>query len=218
MSPVNSESYRQARDNAVNDLAEAVNQVKGIEKRIARLKQTIASLDALIEGEEPVAKLNQNRQNNLRQACREALKIANGPRTAKEVRDWLASSGYELSDQRNALASIHTVLKRLVKAKEAIAVTTKDGKTTYEWMGERGDALTTAIQQANYQTAKQVSDAFRSIMGSPATIQQVRFVSEQVERAVAQLTATQAQKEKTQRILDQAGNTRKLLDRVNKKS
>src|SRR5690242_1738533 len=103
IAPVNSESYRQARDNAVKDLADAVSQVKTIEKRIARLKQTIASLDALIDGEEPVTKLHQNRQNNLRQACREALKIANGPRTAKEIRDWLANSGYELSDQRNAL-------------------------------------------------------------------------------------------------------------------
>src|SRR5215216_3030933 len=51
---VKSESYHQARNNAVRDLAEAVNQLKLLEQRIARLKQTIASLDALIEGEEPI--------------------------------------------------------------------------------------------------------------------------------------------------------------------
>src|ERR1044072_4083299 len=80
---VKSESYHQARNNAVKDLAEAVNQVKVLKQRIARLKQTIASLDALIEGEEPICtETKPDTPLSLREACREALKIANGPRTA----------------------------------------------------------------------------------------------------------------------------------------
>jgi predicted transcriptional regulator len=228
---VNPDSYHQARDNAVRDLANAVNQVKVIEKRIARLKQTIASLNALIEGEESIAEPKPDRQINLRQACREALKIANGPRTAKEIRDWLASSGYALGDQRNLLASIHTVLKRLVKAKEAVAATNAQGKTTYEWIGERGDTITTAIQQANYAIAKQINETVRSVVDSDsmraamvnASLESSKAVRRALEIHARQAAAISKQEElvsrvnKMEEMRTRANNTQKMLDDVSKK-
>jgi len=227
---VKSESYHQARNNAVRDLAEAVNQLKLLEQRIARLKQTIASLDALIEGEEPICtETKPDTQISLREACREALKIANGPRTATEVRDWLANSGYELSEQENALASIHTVLKRFVKAGEAAAGTNANGKTTYEWIGERGDAFTTAVLQANYQAAKQVTDMVRQALAGGEVQRQI---NETIHRGNAQIAAHVARAQQQQALIDKqsefvakvdeinsrAAKAQKLLDRGSKKS
>jgi len=229
---VKSESYHQARNNAVKDLAEAVNQVKVLEQRIARLKQTIASLDALIEGEETLStEIKPDTQISLREACREALKIANGPRTAVEVRDWLASSGYELSEQENALASIHTVLKRLVKAREAAAGTNADGKATYEWIGESRDNLTNAIQQANYAIAKQINEAVQSMAGSDAVRAALVNVSAESSQAVRRVLETHARQaaviakqeefvarvNKMEEMTTRANKTQKMLDEASKK-
>jgi hypothetical protein len=214
---MNSDSYHQARNTALKDLAEAVNDAKLIEQRIARLKQTIASLDALIEGEEAATETKQKPRIGITDACRQALKIANSPRTAIEVRDWLASSGYELPEQENALASIHTVLKRLVKAGEAANATNAEGKATYEWIGERSDSFTTALQQFNYHTAKQVSEAVRSIAASPKVMEEARRISDQAARAIARYAAIQSRTEKVQRTLAQVEKTQKTLDSLTKK-
>lgn len=211
---MNSDSYHKARNAAVKDLAQAVSEDKLLQQRIARLKQTIASLDALIEGEETASEWKQSEQIGITDACRQALKVANSPRTAIEVRDWLANSGYELSEQENALASIHTVLKRLVKAGEAAPGTNADGKATYEWIGARSDSFTTALQQINYEAAKQVSETVRGIMASPVAIEQVRRFSEQTGRAIAQLAEMQASTETARRAAAQA---RQTIDKASKK-
>jgi hypothetical protein len=49
----------------------------------------------------------------LTDACRLVLRNATQPLTALEVRDRLSSIGVGLEKHSNALASIHTVLKRL---------------------------------------------------------------------------------------------------------
>jgi hypothetical protein len=196
---MNSDSYHKARNVALKDLAQAVSEAKLLEQRIARLKQTIASLDSLIEGEEAASEWKQSEQVGITDACRQALKVANGPRTAIEIRDWLASSGYELSEQENALASIHTVLKRLVKAQEAAAGKNKEGKATYEWVGNRSDSLTTAIQQVNYEAAKSVSaDLTRMLAG--ATVETTKAVQRVLAQNAAQAATLQRLQEIDSRI------------------
>jgi len=214
---MNADSYHQARNNAVKDLAEAVNDAKLLEQRIARLKQTIASLDALIEGEEAASEFKQSAQIGITDACREALKVASNPRTAIEVRDWLASSGYELSEQENALASIHTVLKRLTKAGEAAAGTNKDGKTTYEWIGGRSDAITSAVQQANYNAARQVSDAVRDVLAHTAA-ESVKGIYEQTALSVARLAEIQSRTEKARETVERTDKIQKTLDKIKKQN
>ncbi len=61
--------------------------------------------------------------------------LRNTPRcsaTAIGVRNMLIESGYDLSQYTNPLASIHTILKRLVKSGE-VEGTVRDGELYYQW-------------------------------------------------------------------------------------
>jgi len=55
----------------------------------------------------------------LTEACRTVLRSAGRPLTALELRDRLVSVGFDLERYSNALASVHTVLKRLTESGEA---------------------------------------------------------------------------------------------------
>jgi hypothetical protein len=130
--------YKKAEIAAAKELDDLLEQRTALDKRIARLKQTLLSLHALTDDTfaEEVQAGHVADVIGITDACRNALKVANSPRTAVEIRDWLEDSGYDLSDQANALASIHTVLKRLVLSKEAEPVK-RDGKTAYQWCGAK---------------------------------------------------------------------------------
>jgi hypothetical protein len=132
------QDYKKAHEAVRREMAEIEEQRQLLDRRYARLKQTSLSLETLMEDADdsgsgvtaglPVV--------GLTDACRHALTVSKTPRTAQEVRDWLEGSGYDLSDQENALASIHTILKRLVAADEAEAGTNSAGKATYKWTGK----------------------------------------------------------------------------------
>jgi hypothetical protein len=66
----------------------------------------------------------------LADACRTVIKAGPAYRTARGVRDVLEASGYDLSQHKNPLASIHGVLKRLADAGE-IEETEINGTTRY---------------------------------------------------------------------------------------
>ncbi|MGA2000708.1 MAG: hypothetical protein ABSG52_11995 [Terriglobales bacterium] len=51
------------------------------------------------------------------------------------VRNMLMQSGYDLTQYSNPLASIHTILKRLVKSGEVTAEV-RDGELYYQWSGK----------------------------------------------------------------------------------
>jgi chromosome segregation ATPase len=71
----------------------------------------------------------------LAEAVRKILASSKGVfRTARGIRASLETSGYDLGQHNNALASIHGVLKRLVESGEAESVET-EGKTRYRWKG-----------------------------------------------------------------------------------
>lgn len=134
------QDYKKAHQAVQQEMAEIEEQRRLLDQRYARLKQTSFGLETLMEDE------TASRSNvmvttlpvvGLTDACRHALKVAQSPRTAAEVRDWLEGSGYDLSDQENALASIHTILKRLVTSGEAEAGTNSAGKVSYSWKGPK---------------------------------------------------------------------------------
>jgi hypothetical protein len=141
------DDYKRAEIAAAKELDELLEQRRLLDVRIARLRQTIVSLHALTEGVPEFKEGQQMVAVGITDACRNALKVAGSPRTAVEVRDWLESSGYDLRDQANALASIHTVLKRLVDSGEAVPVE-KDGKPAYGWKG--GKDFTLRAESGNY--------------------------------------------------------------------
>jgi chromosome segregation ATPase len=69
-------------------------------------------------------------------ACRQLLKLEYKYMDAVEVRDALERRGYDLRKYTNALASVHTVLKRLLASGE-IESKTEGLKTLYRWKPNR---------------------------------------------------------------------------------
>jgi hypothetical protein len=106
-----STEYRAALDAAVREYERAIADRAALDTRIAQLRQTIGTLTKLC-GLTPTVPLG------LTDAVRMVMANATGPVTAPWVRDRLDAVGIDLDRYANALAAIHTVLKRLVEAGE----------------------------------------------------------------------------------------------------
>jgi hypothetical protein len=106
-----SAEYRAALDAAVREYERAIADRSALDARIGQLRQTIGTLTKLC-GLTPTVPLG------LTDAVRMVMANAPGPVTATWVRDRLDAVGIDLDRYANALAAIHTVLKRLVEAGE----------------------------------------------------------------------------------------------------
>jgi len=129
------ESYKTALQDAQKELAETIaelGKIQGreaaLEVRIVELRQSVASLARLC-GE----KFAEEDELGLTDAIRLALKTAGTPLAAAGVRDRIESMGFDVSRYGNILASIHTVLKRLVDQGQAEDV----GGLNYKWIGTK---------------------------------------------------------------------------------
>jgi hypothetical protein len=105
--------------------------------RIAKQKRVIAALKELSELEEdsgpPVGLVT-----GITDACRTVLRSAEKPLLPTEVRDRVEHLG--IPEQRNLLASVYTVIRRLKEAGDVRDVPPKEdsGPMKYEWV-RRGD-------------------------------------------------------------------------------
>jgi hypothetical protein len=95
--------YRALYDNAVSELAR-------LEAEAAALRQTIAALAPLV---------GENSATGLTDAIRSILAKAEEPLSASEIRDLLAGMGFNVKSYSNPLATIHTILRRLIESDEA---------------------------------------------------------------------------------------------------
>lgn len=121
------DDYKRALDAAVSEYEQVSAQHAALEGRLAQLKQSIATLSKLC-GYEPTV------QFGLTDACRMVLRNAGQGLTALEIRDRLIAIGLDMDRYSNALASIHTVLKRMHEAGELVErdrVEPADSKTAY---------------------------------------------------------------------------------------
>jgi hypothetical protein len=122
--PMAGDDYRQALEAAIAEYETLGARRREIDARLSQLAQTIGALNRLC-GFAPTAPWG------LTDACRLVLKNAAAPLTPTEVRDRLASIGFDLSRHSNPLASIHTVLKRLNRAGELRLLTRSPGRHAY---------------------------------------------------------------------------------------
>jgi hypothetical protein len=108
------------------EITRLVAKRKAIDERLASLYKTIAFLEGPSNGKD------WKRQFALRlgDACRFALRSSHTPKSPTQIRDDLATVGFPIERYANALACIHTTLKRLVQNGEAQAVKVV-GKTAY---------------------------------------------------------------------------------------
>lgn len=116
------EEAKERRQRAIEEQEEAEN-------LIARLRNTVAALSAMC-GEE----FAEADEFGLTESIRMVLKTnPAGVFLPQDVKAKLDQMGFKTEKYTNILASIHTVLKRLVLKGEVDDNVTRDGKTAYRW-------------------------------------------------------------------------------------
>ena len=149
------EKYRRALDAAIAESRRLTAERQRIDGRLGELAESIGTLSRLC-GLAPTAPWG------LTDACRTVLRNAGGPMTAADVRDRLAVIGFDLSRYDNALAALHTTLKRLAEAGEVAATAAGPRKMTYRWQRVPG-AATRILQEARINAAVAKSQRSRRV-------------------------------------------------------
>ncbi|MCU1311590.1 MAG: hypothetical protein JWO20_2715 [Candidatus Angelobacter sp.] len=113
------------------ELGESMRTVEGLEAEIAGLQQTALGLARML-GEEFVAEDEIGLTDAVRNVFKSALPSKNF--TALEVRDELQAMGYDITKYGNVMASIHSVIKRLIDKDIKFVGTRGDSdKPAYQW-------------------------------------------------------------------------------------
>jgi hypothetical protein len=118
------EDYRAALEAAIKEYEQLGAERRDIDDRLAQLAQTITTLSKLL-GLAPTVPMG------LTDACRLVYRNARVPLAPTEVRDRLASIGFDLSVYSNEMAAIHTVLKRLHESGELKSIAAPAPATGY---------------------------------------------------------------------------------------
>src|SRR5712691_6045338 len=134
------EVVRQAHD----ELRQLLVQRAEIMKRIGTVKQTIAGLanlfgDGVLSDEllELVDRKSSGRQPGFTKACRMILMDSNRALSARDVCDRLQQkSPPMLARHKDPMASVTTVLNRLVAYGEAQAVSLDNGRRAWRWVAD----------------------------------------------------------------------------------
>jgi len=129
---------------AHQELRQLLQQRAEVMRRIGTIKQTIAGLanlfgDQVLSDEllELVDRKTSGRQPGFTKACRQVLMNANRALTARDVCDRLLEiSPSMLARHKDPMASVTTVLNRLVAYGEARAVTIESGRRAWQWMAD----------------------------------------------------------------------------------
>jgi hypothetical protein len=131
-------AYKKVFTQARADLEKLVEQREEMDQEISRLKQAIIGLAPLAEEPVPtnhlIALLGVDFVvPGVTDSIREILKTSEKPLAPIEVKQRLLQLKPDVSRQTNLMATIHTVLKRLVP-KEATVSTDNNGDTIYRWI------------------------------------------------------------------------------------
>jgi len=129
---------------AHDELRQLMQQRAEIMKRIGTVKQTIAGLAKMFGDEllgddllELIDRKPNGRQPGFTKACRTVLMEARGPLGAREVCGGLERRDPALlARHKDPLASVTTVLNRLVDYGEARSLTNDRGRRVWEWISD----------------------------------------------------------------------------------
>jgi hypothetical protein len=129
---------------AHDELRQLMRQRAEIMKRIGTVKQTISGLANLfgdgVLGEDLLELIDRKpngRQPGFTKACRIVLMEARGPLGAREVCQGLERRAPDvLLRHKDPMASVTTVLNRLVDYGEARSLTNDRGRRVWEWVSE----------------------------------------------------------------------------------
>ena len=117
--------YKSWYENAKAELARVQAEKAGLEqaiderdRQIAALLQTMTAIAPLVGEEPPAAPALDPPVTGMTGCIRRILTEAREPLTAGEVRDRREEIGFDLKSYSNALATIHTILRRLAESGE----------------------------------------------------------------------------------------------------
>lgn len=136
---------------AHEELRQLMRQRSDIMKRIGTVKQTIIGLanlfgDDMLDDEllELVDRKSSGRQPGFTKACRMALMEADRALGAREVCELIQQKApMVLSRHKDPLASVTTVLNRLVDYGEARTVIRENGRRAWQWVAEATERVPT---------------------------------------------------------------------------
>jgi hypothetical protein len=134
---------------AHQELRQLMQQRSDVMRRIGTIKQTIAGLANLFGEEvlndellELVDRKSSGRQPGFTKACRMILMEANHPLSARDVCDRLHQKAPPiLARHKDPIASVTTVLNRLVAYGEAHAVALDNGRRAWQWVADSQAAV-----------------------------------------------------------------------------
>jgi hypothetical protein len=140
------EVVRQAHE----ELRQLLHQRAEVMRRIGTVKQTIAGLanlfgDDVLSDEllELVDRKSSGRQPGFTKACRMILMDANRALSARDVCDRIQQKAPPmLARHKDPMASVTTVLNRLVSYGEAQAVVLDSGRRAWQWVADTESDLT----------------------------------------------------------------------------
>jgi hypothetical protein len=126
---------------AHEQLSELLQQRAAIVKRIATLRRTVSGLVEIFGDEVLDARLRllintpaQTRKGGLTDACRSVLMSSCDPLASGEIVTRIRSTDNGLlRNQKNAVASVTTILRRLQSYGETAASTNPSGRRTWMW-------------------------------------------------------------------------------------
>ncbi len=132
---------------AQEELGQLLRQRAEVMKRIGTVKQTIVGLANLFGDEvlseellELVDRKSSGRQPGFTKACRMVLMEANRPLAAREVCEQIEKRVPALLlRHKDPLASVTTVLNRLVDYGEARTLASHNGRRTWQWVADPAD-------------------------------------------------------------------------------
>jgi len=144
--PTNDPHVQQVVRAAHDELRQLLRQRAEIMKRIGTVKQTIVGLanlfcDEILDEEllELVDRKNSGRQPGFTKACRMVLMEADQPLGAREVCEQIQRRlPPVLLRHKDPLASVTTVLNRLVDYGEARTVVRENGRRAWQWVADPG--------------------------------------------------------------------------------
>jgi hypothetical protein len=143
------EVVRQAHE----ELRQLLQQRADVMRRIGTIKQTISGLaslfgDGVLSDEllELVDRKTSGRQPGFTKACRIVLMDANRALSARDVCDRIQEISQPiLARHKDPMASVTTVLNRLVAYGEAQAVALENGRRAWKWVADAKPELTAGL-------------------------------------------------------------------------
>jgi hypothetical protein len=150
-------AYRRDLQSRKRELADLLKQRQKIDQKIVQLQPIISHLEGLCRelgdraAKETAAKVELT--TGLTELARITLEEAYIPLSATDLKKRMEAKGFDFSNYSNPLASVHVVLRRLVKSGKVKVVPQKGGKKAYQWI-TLVDGFLTALQHLTAATAQ----------------------------------------------------------------